>query len=118
MRSFLGLSNYFCRFIQGYSTLVAPLTHLTRKDVKYIWTKQCQKSFEGVKFALTHAHVLSVPIFGERFEIICDASLLGIGTILLPKSRPIAFESCKLIPTVKYTIDEQELTTIVHALQT
>jgi hypothetical protein len=79
LRSFLGLSNYFRQFIQGYSTLVAPLTHLTSKDVSYIWIEQCQKSFEGVKYALTHAHVLSLPIFGERFEVICDASLLGIG---------------------------------------
>ena len=59
------------------------MTHLTRKDVKYIWIDQCQESFEGVKYALIHAPVLSSPIFGERFEVICDASLLGIGAILL-----------------------------------
>ncbi len=119
LRSFLGLSNYFRRFIQGYSTLVAPLTHLTRKDVKYIWTEQCQESFEGVKYALTHAPVLSLPIFGERFEVICDASLLGIGAVLLQKGRPIAFESRKLTPAEKnYTTGEQELTAVVHALRT
>ena len=39
-------------------------------------TDQCQKSFEGVKYALTHVLVLNVLIFGERFEFICDASLL------------------------------------------
>jgi hypothetical protein len=119
LRSFLGLNNYFRRFIQGYSTLVAPLTHLTRKDVKYIWTEQCQESFEGVKYALTHAPVLSVPIFGERFEVICDAFLLGIGAVPLQKGRPIAFESRKLTPAEKnYTRGEQELTAVVHALQT
>ena len=37
LRSFLGLCNYFHKYIQGYSTLVVPLTHLTRKDVKFIW---------------------------------------------------------------------------------
>ena len=99
--------------------LVAPLTHLTRKDVKYIWTEQCQKSFEGVKYALTHAPVLSLPIFGERFEVICDASLLGIGAVLLFIGRPIAFESRKLTPAEKnYTTGEQELTAVVHALRT
>ena len=41
LHSFLGLNNYIHRFIQGYSTLVASLTHLTRKDVKYIWIDQC-----------------------------------------------------------------------------
>ena len=119
LRSFLGLSNYFRRFFQGYSTLVAPLTHLTRKDVKYIWTEQCQESFEGVKYALTHVHVLSLLIFGERFEVICDASLLGIGVVLLQKDRPIAFESRKLTPAEKnYTTGEQELTAVVYALRT
>ena len=95
------------------------MTHLTIKDVKYIWTEQCPESFEGVKYALTHAHVLNLPIFGERFEVICDASLLGIGAVLLQKGRPIAFESCKLTPAEKnYTTGEQELTTVVHALRT
>ena len=83
LRLFLGLSNYFRQFIQGYSTLVVLLTRLTRKDVTYIWIDKCQESFEGVKYALTHAPVLSLSIFGERFEVICDASLLDIGTILL-----------------------------------
>ena len=82
LRSFLGLSNYFRQFIQGYSSLVVHLIHLTRKNVKYIWTDQCQESFEGVKYALTDARVLNLPIFDERFEIICDASLLGIGAVL------------------------------------
>ena len=119
LRSLLGLSNYLCRFIQGYSTLVAPLIHLTKKYVKYIWTKQCQESFKGVKYALIHAHVLSLPLFGERFEVICDASLLGIGTFLLHKGRPIAFESCKLIHAKKnHSTCEQELIVVVHALQT
>jgi hypothetical protein len=42
---------------------------MTRKDVKFIWIDQCEEFFESIKFALTHAHVLIPPIFGERFEI-------------------------------------------------
>ena len=79
----MGLNINFHWFIQGYSTLVTSLTHLRRKDVKYIWINQCQKSFEGVKYALTHVLVLNLPIFGENFEILCDAFLLGIGAIIL-----------------------------------
>ena len=59
LRSFLDLCNYFCKFIQGYSTLVIPLIHLTRKDVKFTWTSQCEESFEGVKYALTHAPIFN-----------------------------------------------------------
>ena len=116
LHSFLGLSKYFRRFIQGYSTLAAHLTHLTRKNVKYIWSEQCQESFEGVTYALTHAHVLNFPIFGERFEVIYDASLLDIGAVFLWKGRPIEFASRKLTSVEKnYTIGEQELTAVVHA---
>ena len=103
LRSFLGLSNYFRRFIQGYSILVIPLTHLTKKDVMYIWTEQCQKSFEGVEYALTHAPILNLPIFGERVEVICDASLLGVGIVLLQTGRLVAFESRKLTHAEKNT---------------
>ena len=93
LHSFLSFNNYFYRFIQGYSTLVARLIHLTRKNVKYIinvkyiWTDQCQESFEGVKYALNHMPILNLPIFGKRFEVICDVSLLGIGTIFLQEGR-------------------------------
>ena len=50
--------------------------------MKYIWTEQCQESFEGVKYALTHALVLSLPIFNERIEIICDDFLLGLEAVI------------------------------------
>ena len=86
--------------------------------MKCIWTDQCQEAFEGVKYALTHTPVLNLPIFGEKFEVICDASLLGTWTIVLPKGRPIAFGSRKLTHVEKnYTTGEQELTVVVHALR-
>ena len=57
--------------------------------------------------------------FSERFEIICDASLEGIGAILLQNVRPVVFESCKLsFAKRNYTTCEQELTAIVHAMRT
>ena len=87
--------------------------------MKYIWTDKCQVSFKGVKSALTHALVLSLLIFGERFEAICDASWLGMGAVLLQKGRPIAFESRKLpIAEKNYTTSGQILTAVVCALQT
>ena len=53
--------------------------------MKYIRTNQCQEFFGGVKYAITHAPVLNLPTFGERFEVICDASLLGIGEVIFTK---------------------------------
>ena len=119
LRSFLDLYNYFRKFIQGYSTLVAPLIHLIRKDVKFTWTSQCEESFEGIKYALTHVPILILPKFGERFEVICDASIVGVGAVLLQDGKLIAFESRKLTSAERnYTTGEQALTAVVHAIQT
>ena len=49
LRSFLGLTNYYRRFIQGYSTIVAPLTKLTHKNTEFIWSTTCDKSFNELK---------------------------------------------------------------------
>jgi hypothetical protein len=72
-----------------------------------------------VKYVLTHAFVFALPIFGEPFEVIYNASIIGIGAILLQKGWPIAFESWKLFTAkIKYTTGQQEFTTVVHALRT
>ncbi|GJP64944.1 hypothetical protein CLOP_g21877 [Closterium sp. NIES-67] len=58
VRSFLGLANYFRRFLENYSTVVAPLTALTRKGSAWEWTRQCQEALDEVKTKLTNAPVL------------------------------------------------------------
>ena len=119
VRSFLGLATYFRKFVQGFSTLVRPLTNLTKATVPWEWTPACQEAYEGVKYALTHAPVLALPDFRKPFEVICDASITGLGAVLLQEGRPVAFESRRLIPAeVNYLTTEQELLAVVHALQT
>ena len=72
-----------------------------------------------MKYALIHAPVLALPTFGEPFEVICNASIVGIGAIMLEHRQLIAFESRKFSLAEKnYTIGEAELTTVVHALHT
>jgi hypothetical protein len=119
VRSFLGLANYFRRFFQGYSKMVVPLTNLTRKDMRWIWTSECQEAFEKVKHALTNAPVLAPPDLGKPFELVLDASGVGLGAILLQDGRPVAFESRKLSPAEQnYTVTEQEMLGVIHALKT
>ena len=121
VRSFCGLANYFRKFLQGYSSMVAPLTNLTRTDVKFDWTAECQEAFEMVKHSLTNAPVLAMPDYTEPFEleVICDASIKGIGAVLLQHGKPIAFESKKLTQTeTNWMTGDQELWAVVHALKT
>ena len=61
VRSFLGLAGYYRKFVEGFSKIAAPLTKLTRKDVKYDWIDACQQSFEELKGRLTSSPVLALP---------------------------------------------------------
>lgn len=120
VRSFLGLTNCFRKFIQGYAALVAPLVRLTRKDVVWgpsTWDDSCQATFENLKRTLTDAPVLALPDFTKPMEVVCDASITGIGAVLMQEGRPLAFESKRLDDTqVKWTTTEHELFAVYHAL--
>jgi hypothetical protein len=61
LRQFLGLANYFRKFIQGYSTLVAPMTALTAEHTPWVWSEKCQVAFDSVKHQLTSAPLLIIP---------------------------------------------------------
>jgi hypothetical protein len=118
LRQFLGLTNFFRKFLQGYSSLVAGLNDLLHKDRQWEWTPAHQRDFEDVKTAVTSAPVLALPDFEKPFEIITDASIIGTGGILLQEGRPIAFRSAKLTPAERnYTTGEQELLAVYQALQ-
>lgn len=118
LRSFLGLANYFRRFIQGYSSLVAPLTRLTGHTAEWEWGTAQQDAFDGVKHALTNAPVLVLPDPNKAYEVISDASLHGTGGVLLQDGRPVAYTSAKFTPAERnYTTKEQELLGVYLALK-
>ena len=61
IRNFLGLAGSYRRFIEDFSRLVAPMTRLTRKKVKFEWNDQCEKALQELKRRLTLAPILTVP---------------------------------------------------------
>ena len=73
MRSFLGLTNYFKKFVQGYATRCRPLTNLTGKSVPFVWTAECNAAFNGLKQDLTTAPVLASPDNSKPFEVVTDS---------------------------------------------
>jgi hypothetical protein len=118
LRSFLGFCNYFRKFIQGYSKLALPLTSLTKKGERYEWTDACQQAFEGLKWNLTNAPLLSLPDPGKPYEMVADASGYAIGGVLFQEGKPIAYESRKMNSAEqRYSAGEQELLAVVHCLR-
>jgi hypothetical protein len=77
VRSFLGLANYFRRFVQGYSSLVAPMIELTKQETLLPgdWTVQCGEAFAAIKMLLTNAPVLTIPNPDQPYTVISDASV-------------------------------------------
>ena len=128
VRCFLGLANYFRRFIQGYSKLVRPMNNLLKKDAEWVWSAECQDAFDGVKFALVNAPVLRMPDFQRaaaadpagHFVVIADASTKGLGAVLMQDGHPVAFESHSLSSAERNYEEptgELELLAVIHALK-
>lgn len=95
-RSFLGLANYYRRFISGYSAKVTPSIELLKNNKPWVWSEQCKKTFEDLKVVVTKEPILVLPDFYKTFEVHTDASDFAIGGILMQDRHPIVFESRKL----------------------
>ncbi|XP_016737839.1 uncharacterized mitochondrial protein AtMg00860-like [Gossypium hirsutum] len=83
VRSFLGLAGYYRRFVKDFSMIATPMTRLLQKEVKFEWSDKCQRSFEKLKKLLTEAPVLIHPESGKEFVIYSDASLNGLGCVVM-----------------------------------
>nr|CBL94133.1 putative polyprotein (retrotransposon protein) [Malus domestica] len=89
-----------------------------RKDVKFEWDESCEQSFQQLKYCLTHAPVLVLPDDNGNFEIYSDASLNGLGCVLMQHSRVIAYASRQLKTHERnYPTHDLELAAIVFALK-
>lgn len=84
VRSFLGLCNYYIRFVLGYSKIVHPLNQLLHKDRKFKWTSECTSAFDTLKAALT-SPILALPDTSKEFILSTDASATAIGFVLSQK---------------------------------
>ncbi len=116
VRTFLGLTGYYRKFIPNYATIACPLTDLTKKSapVHVIWTKECDTAFQALKKQLCLTPVLKGPDFQKPFILQTDASDRGIGAVLSQEDdnmeeHPVAFFSRKLLPREeKFSTIEKE----------
>ena len=118
IRSFLGLAGYYRKFIEGFSKLALPLTQLTRKGQAFIWTSQCEANFQELKRRLTTAPILILPNPAEPFVVYCDASLLGLGGVLMQNRQVVAYASRQLkVHERNYLTHDLELAAVVFVLK-
>jgi hypothetical protein len=119
LRSFLGLAQYFRKFIRGYAQTVHELYGLLQTNAVFTFQEKHKKAIETVKYAMANAPVLRMPDYTKPFEIWSDASTHGIGSVLMQDGHPVAYESRKLSSAeFNYTTTEQELLAVVHSLKT
>lgn len=123
VRSFLGLASYYRRFINGFARIARPL-HEQLQTIKQIpWNDEATKAFYTLKEKLTSYPILRKPDFSKPFEVICDASILGLGAILTQRTEegheyPIIFSSRSLRNSEKnYGISKLELLAVVWSVQ-
>ncbi|GJT02567.1 reverse transcriptase domain-containing protein [Tanacetum coccineum] len=83
VRSFLGHAGFYRRFIQDFSKIARPMTHLLEKETPFVFSKDCIDAFQTLKKKLTEAPILVVPDWNLPFELMCDASDFAIGAVFL-----------------------------------
>nr|GEY63064.1 reverse transcriptase domain-containing protein [Tanacetum cinerariifolium] len=122
VRSFLGYVGFYRRFIQDFSKISRPMTHLLEKNTPFIFFEDCLKAFQMLKKKLTEAPILIAPNWDLPFELMCDASDFAIGAVLGQHHekhfRPIHYAS-KTMTDVEsnYTTMEKEMLAVVYSFK-
>lgn len=96
VRRFVAFSNYYRKFIKNFAELTLPLNNLCRKNEPFVWSVECEQSFQLLKEALMSPPILQYPDFSSNGEFILqtDASGMAIGAVLCNKDlRPVAYAS-------------------------
>lgn len=127
VRSFLGMANFYHRFIEGYAEMALPLFGLTRgnKRKKISWLPEHQAAFDQIKSALCSPPCLAYPDFTKDFHLIVYGNDKGIGAALEQQDsvqakdrRPLSFFSAKLSsPQQRYTQCQLECLAVVRAVE-
>lgn len=122
VRSFLGTVSYYRKFIRGFATIAKPLHRLTEKEMKFIWTEECQQAYTQLKRALVTSPVLVYPNAEKPYILDTDASGFGIGGVLSQQQEdgehPICYFSRTLSKTERqYCVTRRELLAVVEAVK-
>eukprot|EP00731_Ephydatia_muelleri_P006907 Em0003g1155a len=120
VQQFLGLANYYRRFIKDFAQIAKPLHKLTERTSSFLWTTECQKSFEILRHLLSSPPILSYPDFTKPFILDTDASNDGIGGVLsqLDKDGERACGCICAEEILNNQREDQDLKTVIEAKMT
>nr|GEU68325.1 reverse transcriptase domain-containing protein [Tanacetum cinerariifolium] len=118
--SFLGHASFYRRFIQDFSKIARPMTHLLEKETPFVFSKECIDAFDILKKKLTEAPILVLLDWNLPFELMCDASDYVIGVVLGQRKskhfQPIHYASKTMTEAlIHYSTTEKEMLTVVEA---
>ena len=122
-QQFLGLANYYRRFIRNFASVVQPLHRLTEKNTTFKWSKECEQAFNTLKTYLTSAPALALPDWSRPSVLDTDASDVGIGAVLSQihqdgTEHVICYASRTLSkPERNYCVTRKELLAVVTFLK-
>jgi len=117
-RAFMGLCQYYRRFVPNFSEIAKPLHELTKKGVRFHWPDECQQAFDKLKSTWAKASVLALPRDEGNFILDCDASETAIGFC--------KYRTSKNVPSVtklynrhekNYNVTRKELLTVVTVVK-
>jgi hypothetical protein len=119
VQSFLGLAGYYRRFIPNFSKIAKPITELLKRGNKYVWSETCDEAFKHLKKLLTISPVLAQPDTTKPFNVYCDASGTGLGSVLMQEGQVMSYFSKQLRRHEEhYPTHDLELAAVVMALRT
>ena len=122
VRSFLGLVNFYRRFIKNYAQVARPLNDLTKKDQTFEWKELQQTAFDTLKQQFTTTPILAFPDIDKQFHLEMDASDFATGTVLSilkdDKWHPVAYSSHSMFPEeCNYPFADKEMLSVIRSLE-
>ena len=109
VKQFLGLAGYYCKFVPQFSDFSKPLTRLTRKDILFKWTKECQACFKLLKEALCTQPILWYPDLDSPYVLFTDASKYGWAGVL---TQP--YEEINELTQLTANVNTSQKRTVIH----
>lgn len=114
VKSFIGLTSYYRKFVPNFSSIAEPLHRLTRKKIDFVWDQNCQAAFDTLKQHLVNLPILQFPDFEKTFTLTTDASDYVLGSILSQNHKgddlPLAYGSRSLKDAERnYSTIEKEM---------